>query len=62
MADNEVLEEVVRTRKRKRRDGKWKRNVNKRRKSEGLAYERSNGSISEPQVIVNACHCNKQCF
>ena len=62
MADIEVLEEVIRTRKRKQCDGKWKRNENKRRKSEGLAYEKSNGRISEPCVIGNAYHCNKQCF
>ena len=62
MADIEVLEEVIRTRKRKLYEGKWKRNVNKRRKSEALAYVRSNGSTSEPRIIGNACHCYKQCF
>ena len=60
MADIEVLEEVIRTRKRKLYEGKWKRNVNKRKKSEALAYVRSNGSTSLLEMLAivtsNVCH------
>ena len=59
--ERDSTETTLKSRKRKHYPEKWKRNVSKRSKALGLAYERNNGSKVSARKTGKPCRCHR-CF
>ena len=53
---------LKRGRKRQKNQNKWKANIRKKARAEGVGYRRKSGKLKSPRKTGQPCHCSKKCF
>lgn len=53
---------LKRGRKRQKNPKRWKANIRKKARAEGVGYRRKSGKLKSPRKAGHRCHCSKKCF